>query len=48
MSVSEDDDSVILRFDNGGTLSVSLLDEAWHGPEALVMHREGRPIVVWN
>ena len=39
---------VMLKFENGIAVSISLLPQAYHGPEALVLHRKDEPIVVWN
>src|SRR4051812_1325007 len=48
LSASQSESQVVLTFENGITLSVSLLPEAYHGPEAMVLNRTGQPIVVWN
>jgi hypothetical protein len=47
-SAAQDTEQVVLTFDNGTTLRVSLNPNAYHGPEAIVLHREGQPTVVWN
>jgi len=48
LDASQNESQVALMFENGITLNISLLPEAYHGPEALVLTREGQPVVVWN
>jgi len=48
LSASQNESQVALVFENGITLYVSLVPEAYHGPEAMVLTREGQPVVVWN
>jgi hypothetical protein len=48
LSAFEDGRQVILRFDNDISISIALTPEAYHGPEAIVLNREGEAIVVWN
>ncbi len=48
VSASQNESQVALAFENGITLNISLLPEAYHGPEAMVLTREGQPVVVWN
>jgi hypothetical protein len=45
---SQNASQVVLTFEDGITVTVSLLPEAYHGPEAMVLNREGQPTVVWN
>lgn len=39
---------VELRFDGGCLLSVDVRDEAFIGPEAMVLHQPGKSPVVWT
>src|SRR5579862_2203622 len=48
LDASQNASEIVLRFENGITINVGLLPEAYHGPEAMVLNREGQPIVVWN
>jgi len=48
LNASQDPSQVVLSFESGITLIVSLLPEAYHGPEAMVLNKEGEPIFVWN
>jgi hypothetical protein len=48
LDASQDASQITLVFENAITLNVSLLPEAYHGPEAVVLTRVGKPIVVWN
>ena len=45
---SQSADEVVLTFQDGTTLNVNLKPDAYRGPEAMVLHQEGQPIVVWN
>jgi len=45
---SENTDEVVLTFEDGTSINVNLLPEAYRGPEAMVLHRDGHPIVVWD
>ncbi len=47
-SVSENSEEVVLKFEDGTAINVDLRSDAYHCPEAMVLHREGQPIVVWN
>jgi hypothetical protein len=46
--VSERPDSASLEFDDGTIVTIDLRDEAFVGPEAMVLEVPGEPIVVWN
>jgi len=46
--VSQNADEVVLTFEDGTALNVNLRPDAYRSPEAMVLHREGQPIVVWN
>jgi hypothetical protein len=48
LEAAESETEVTLKFDAGIVLAVSLLPHAYHGPEAMVLNRENKPIVVWN
>jgi hypothetical protein len=41
-------DAVELIFDDGWSVEVDIRDEAYTGPEAMNLHRPGKPIVVWT
>ncbi len=45
--VEETHEQVSLTF-TGKCLRIDLRDEAYSGPEALVLHLPGGPIIVWN
>lgn len=47
-SMTESGKSIDIRFDDESSLTIDMQDEAYAGPEALVLHREGFPTVVWN
>ena len=47
-SVTENEEEAVLEFEDGTAIKVDLRSEAYHCPEAMVLHREGQPIVVWN
>ena len=38
----------VLSFAGGAVLTVDLRDEAWTGPEAMMLTRDGLPTVIWN
>ena len=46
--VQETQNAATLYFSDGRSLRINLREEARAGPEALVLHRPGEPIVVWN
>ena len=46
--VSQNAEEVVLTFADGTALDVNLRPDAYHGPEAMTLHRQGQPIVVWN
>ncbi len=48
LNALQSESQIVLTFEHGITVNVSLLPEAYHGPEAMVLNREGHPIVVWN
>jgi hypothetical protein len=45
---SQNAGQIVLTFEGGTTLSISLLPEAYQGPEAMVLNVEGKPPIVWN
>lgn len=45
--VQERENLLILRFDNGAELKVSMRDDAYRGPEAMQLITPGKPTVVW-
>ncbi|WP_316672702.1 hypothetical protein [uncultured Tolumonas sp.] len=47
-SVEESDNSVIIFFESGESLSIGLDDNDYNGPEAMVLRQEGESPVVWN
>ena len=47
-AVSDNDEEVVLTFADGTAIKVDLRSGAYHCPEAMVLHREGQPIIVWN
>jgi hypothetical protein len=48
LDASQSESQVVLTFEHEIIVNVSLLPEAYHGPEAMVLNRTGQPIVVWN
>jgi hypothetical protein len=46
--VEETQDTIALDFSNEQHLRIDLRDEAYRGPEAVVLHVPGKFIVVWN
>jgi hypothetical protein len=46
--VHQDESEVVLSFEGDIKLVISLLPEAYKGPEAIVLNRDGAPPVVWN
>lgn len=48
VSVLERDSDITFNFVNSISFKISLLPEAYHGPEAITLHRDGKPILVWN
>jgi len=46
--VEETEDAATLYLSDDRRLRIDLSDEAYEGPEALALHRQGEPIVVWN
>ncbi len=44
----ETDELLSIRFENNKVLQVDMTDDAFVGPEAIVLVREGEPTVVWN
>lgn len=48
IDISETVEEVQFCFEHETSLTVNLRPEAYHGPEAMVLHRKGEPIVVWN
>ena len=47
-SIEESDEKAILRFGDGSSIDVDLRDEAYQGPEAMVLDVPGIPTLVWN
>jgi len=48
VSVIDEEDKAIINLENGQYISIGLRDQDYDGPEAMVLHREGENIVVWN
>lgn len=48
VSVTELQDYIEIKINDSGVLKVDLTDEAYQGPEALALIREGEPPVIWN
>jgi hypothetical protein len=46
--VHQDNSKVVLSFEGDVKMVISLLPDAYKGPEAIVLNREGLPTVVWN
>jgi hypothetical protein len=46
--VLQDSEKVLLTFEDGTAINVNLQEHAYYGPEAMVLHQEGQPTVVWN
>jgi hypothetical protein len=46
--VYQNDNQVVMSFEGDVKMEISLLPEAYKGPEAMVLNREGLPTVVWN
>ena len=42
------EEAACLRFDDGSAIEIDLRDEAFEGPEAIVLDQPGESIVVWN
>ena len=47
-TVIQDPEDIVLVFEDDVLVRVSLAYEAYHGPEAMVMNREGETVAVWN
>jgi len=47
-SVKESGKAVVIVFDGEESLSISLIDDDYNGPEAMVLKQEGKSTVVWN
>jgi hypothetical protein len=48
LGVAESELTVSFEFNESASVTVSLSEEAYHCPEAMTLHREGRPVCVWN
>ena len=46
--VYQNDSQVVISFEGDVKMVISLLPEAYKGPEAIILNREGLPTVVWN
>ncbi len=46
--ISESKEAAQIRFTEGRVVHVDLRDEAFNGPEAMVLTVPGEPTVVWN
>jgi hypothetical protein len=46
--VTESEQDISLLFDADVRLTVSLSENAYHCPEAMTLHQEGKPVCVWN
>lgn len=47
-SVEESGSSVVIVFEGGESLSISLNDDDYNGPEAMELWQEGKSPIVWN
>jgi hypothetical protein len=41
-------ESVVIKFENGVSWEISLKDDAYSGPEAMLLEIPGEPTVVWR
>lgn len=48
IDVSELEKVVTIKLENGSVLMIDLKEEAYNGPEAMMLIREGESPVVWN
>lgn len=48
LSVAEEDSFIELTFLDGVRICIDMRPQAWHGPEALQLNRQGQPTVIWN
>ncbi|AVQ13040.1 Oxidoreductase, NAD-binding domain protein [Leptospira santarosai] len=48
ISIFEDNSKIDLNFKNNLTISISLLDKDYNGPEAMELYQKGKPPVIWN
>ncbi len=48
LEVEESAEQLVFYFSEAARLTVDLSDQAYHGPEAVAMHRKGKPTIVWN
>lgn len=48
LSIFECDSRIDLHFRNDKMISVSLLEKDYNGPEAMELHRKGKPPIIWN
>lgn len=48
IDVSELEEIVTIKLEHGGVLLIDLKEDAYNGPEAMVLIRESEPPVVWS
>ena len=48
IDIDEQEGVVNIKLENGGVLLIDMKEEAYNGPEAMVLIREGESPVVWN
>ncbi|MBW7876427.1 MAG: hypothetical protein H3C47_10605 [Candidatus Cloacimonetes bacterium] len=46
--VDDGDETVTIKFENNVVLRVDMRDEAYIGPEAMLLHVPGEPYVIWG
>jgi len=47
-SVLERENAIEIEFIGGTQIAIDLRPEAYRGPEALELYRQGHPLVIWN
>jgi hypothetical protein len=48
LSVTEDESAIEIQFDGSTKIKIDMRDNAYVGPEALALYREGHSPVIWN
>ncbi|MEL4238235.1 hypothetical protein [Shewanella xiamenensis] len=47
-SIEESNDSALIVFASGRSITVGLTDDDYNGPEAMVLSQNGKSPIVWN
>jgi len=47
-TVEESESAVVIHLESGETLCISLVNDDYNGPEAIVLKQEGKSPVVWS